>query len=77
MATMASGSVTFNNVSDEELSKATEFKSKHEKVLEFDPTQMQKARNINPGLYDNMTIKWNSNESYAVAHELISLLLGT
>jgi hypothetical protein len=75
MATMTSGWVTFNAVSDDELAKALEFKAKHEKELEFDPSKMKKANNVNP-LYDNMMISWTNNESYAAAHELITILLG-
>jgi hypothetical protein len=76
MATMTRGSVTFDSVNDDELAKAVEFKAKHEKELEFDPSQLRKAHNINP-LYDNMVISWSTNQAYAAAHELITTLIGT
>jgi hypothetical protein len=77
MATMTRGSVTFDAVNDDELAKAVAFKAKHEKELEFDPSQLKKGHNVSPGLYDNMVISWSNNQSYAAAHELITLLLGT
>jgi hypothetical protein len=53
MATMTRGSVTFDAVNDDELAKAVAFKAKHEKELEFDPSQLKKAHkpsdpHINP-----------------------------
>ena len=74
MATMVTGSVTFNAVSDAELGRALEFKSKHEH-LSFNPQMMQPVQG-QIGLYNNMVISWSGNESYGPAHELIELLLG-
>lgn len=73
MATMANGAVTFNNVTDEQLGKALEFKAKHE-ALNFNPAILQQTQGQR-GVYNNMVISWNGNESYLVAHELITLMI--
>jgi|HubBroStandDraft_1064217.scaffolds.fasta_scaffold1000874_2 hypothetical protein len=75
MAMMVSGSVKFNGVDDSELAKALEFKAKHESSLQFDPSQMVKSRTAAP-LYDNMEISWATNDAYADAHELITIMIG-
>jgi hypothetical protein len=71
---MVNGSVTFNAVTDAELGRALEFKSKHEQ-LSFNPMTMQPAPG-QQGLYNNMVISWSTNDSYQSAHELIELMLG-
>lgn len=67
MASMISGTVTFNAVSDTELAKALELKAKHQNVLMFNPAQLEQV----PGrtdMYNHMIVGWTSGASYEAAH---------
>jgi hypothetical protein len=79
MATLVSGSVILNNITDHELARALDYKANHEKELKFDPTEMKPVPD-EPGIYDHMVISWDDNDTrgYQVAQDLVDLmLLGT
>lgn len=75
MATMMSGSVRFDNVSDAEIAKAFDFKAKHEGQIFLNDTQWKQGGS--PNTKSNVEISWSTSASYLAAHELINLLLGT
>ena len=75
MPITSGGSVTFNNVSDEEVAKLLDFKSNHESEIQFDPKAMQPMGG-QVGHYNGVTVTWRSNEAYPTAHEAILLMIG-
>ena len=75
MATLTSGSVRFDNVSDEELSKLYGFISAHEGKVALDTTRMTTTGSL-PGHHGNVVLTWTTSENYSPANEAILLMLG-
>ncbi len=74
---MFTGSVTINGVTDKDLVKILEIKIKHERILNFNPQQMQQAPNQGnqTPLYNNVILSWSNEQGLEAVHEIISILL--
>src|SRR5260370_40362862 len=74
---MFTGSVTINGVSDKDLVKILEVTIKHEKVVQFNPNQLQVLNTNQPSqqLYDNVVLIWQNEDGMFAVHKIISILL--
>src|SRR5260370_27724782 len=74
---MLTGSVTINGVSDKDILKILEVKIKHEKVVQFNPNQLQVVNTNQPSqqLYNNVVLIWQNEDGMFAVHKIISILL--
>lgn len=73
------GSIVLNGVTDTDLVRILEVKIKHERVVSFNPPQMQPV-NTQQGqtyrqVYNNVILGWTNEEGLKAVHQILSILL--
>jgi len=71
------GSITLNGVSDKELGKIWEFKTKDGTKFTFQPNQMQPVttNGVQHGIYNNAVFGWTDEKGLAVVHQILGYLI--
>ncbi len=74
---MFTGTVVLNGLSDKDLVRILEVKIKHERVVQFNPQQLQVVGTNQPGqqLYNNVVLNWQNEDGMEAVHQIISILL--
>lgn len=76
----ATGSITLNGISDNELAKIWELKAKHEGKFNFQPNALQPVYQNNnqqlpTGKYNNVIFNWPDDVGLKIVHEVIEYIL--
>ncbi len=69
---MTNGTLVLNGITDQQLEKIVDFKTKHESEVAFDPGALRKA---GPTSYNNAAFSWTNDNQFKVVLELVSSLL--
>jgi hypothetical protein len=77
---MTNGSITLNGITDQQLIVILEAKVKNERVLAFNPQQMQPVNQGAPGkpakqTYNNVSLIWQNEDGARVGIDLLKRLL--
>src|SRR5258708_28475798 len=72
---VATGSITFNGVSDQELVQLLEVKIRHEASFSL-TSSMPTSRSGQNALYNGVTFSWMGEDGLVAVQEVLSTLLG-
>ena len=73
---MITGSISFENLTDNQLTQVMEAKDKHEGKLLFQPGGIRTVTMPLQTLNDNVVVSWNEEEGFRATLELCHTLLG-
>jgi len=71
----SSGSITLNGITDPEMVRIWEFKSRHGHAFNFNPQQFQAVGNQGGVYYNNVAFTWGGEAGLNVMHEILGYLL--
>jgi hypothetical protein len=74
---IGNGTVVLNGINDKDLVKILEVKIRHERIVQFNPQQMQVVgTQQGTQIYNNVVLNWQNEEGLKAVHQVISILLG-